>query len=152
MKRLLKTGLFLSMISVCRAQTVMPTVVNSLGNQFTVQATTFEISVGESVITTLQSNNGTVTQGFLQPTYALPNAVTELEQRKIRIFPNPATDYLYLEGYIQISHYSILSMAGEIIKCDSGKSIFIEDIAAGAYILMIWDKNNISYTHKFIKF
>jgi surface protein len=76
---------------------------------------------------------------------------TELKDQP-SIYPNPATDFIYLKNIQGIKSYIILDMSGRIIMRDSLSKdyINIQALTSGNYILQLTSKDNI-LSFKFIK-
>jgi hypothetical protein len=71
---------------------------------------------------------------------------------RIQIFPNPATDVVYVSSPVAVS-LSITSIEGkQIKKADHAKQISVNELQQGMYFLHVWDKNgNLIKVNKFIK-
>ena len=87
-------------------------------------------------------------QNFLEYT-----ALSYEENISISIFPNPATEYIVVEGNTSASPaYSILNTSGAVLKqgvvVDSG--IYVNNLSSGLYILLIEDTEGPKST-KFYK-
>ena len=119
---------FYFLFSTCDAQTNTPSVINASGGSLKTGYYSFEWSVGElSLVTQMNSpgNNLIVTNGFMQP-YLLYPGTNNLSYRfgsdEIKIFPNPASDYIEInfytnqKGKIKISLYDV-----------SGKKVFYKE-------------------------
>ncbi|WP_430467876.1 T9SS type A sorting domain-containing protein [Winogradskyella ouciana] len=68
----------------------------------------------------------------------------------IKVYPNPATDYIQIEGISQQSDFSIVDVSGKIIMngtIGNRKSINIQNLAKGTYFINIESIKSI----KFIK-
>ncbi len=80
-------------------------------------------------------------------------ALSYEENIRISIFPNPATEYIVVEGNTSISAtYSILNTSGAVLKQgvvgDSG--IYVNNLSSGLYILLLEDTEGPKST-KFYK-
>ena len=76
----------------------------------------------------------------LKETTSLSNTVV----RPLRVFPNPASDRVYLENWTgQKSKYSIINMNGQTVKSAKldGNSISVSGLTAGLYQLVVRDQN-----------
>ncbi len=94
---LLLSLLFFS-ASVAGAQTVTPTVVASAGGSGTAGDVTISWTVGELAVTTLQSGELTVTQGFHQPPLGTTSVAESARLHlDLSTHPNPATSYLSVQ-------------------------------------------------------
>ncbi|MCX8525404.1 BspA family leucine-rich repeat surface protein [Chryseobacterium formosus] len=71
---------------------------------------------------------------------------------KISIYPNPATDFIYLKNLEQSADYIILDFSGKIVLQGSlkNKEINIKNLSRGNYILQVKAKDWIE-NFKFIK-
>ncbi len=71
------------------------------------------------------------------------------QKENIRIYPNPSSSYLIIEGMGMISTIKIYDTQGKMVKQilkPSSSKISIDDLAQGTYYIKI-----DNYTHKFIK-
>ncbi|MGB0863781.1 MAG: T9SS type A sorting domain-containing protein [Saprospiraceae bacterium] len=66
----------------------------------------------------------------------------------IKVYPNPATDYLYIENKedLGIQEIRILNINGQVIKQFKGKTkqLNIQDIPAGTYIIQLYTEYGIA--------
>ena len=71
---------------------------------------------------------------------------------KVVIFPNPATDFLYVTSTNDFVRYEIYDALGKKVATnDFQQHIVTQNLSQGNYILKLYDKNNQKYTAKFIK-
>lgn len=90
--------------------------------------------------------------GFMIRDSELPIGLKDqTNEPKLEVYPNPANDLIYIEGYNNIeSNYTIIDNVGRIIQ--SGQtalnSISLKEISAGTYILVLYDNKNRA-SHKF---
>ncbi|MCB2195696.1 MAG: family 16 glycosylhydrolase [Bacteroidetes bacterium] len=71
----------------------------------------------------------------------------------IGLFPNPASDIIYLSNHLVEFEYSIISLLGNVVQrgvISPGMSIDISNINPGTYYLQLVNKNQV-ITLKFIK-
>ncbi|WP_172277240.1 BspA family leucine-rich repeat surface protein [Chryseobacterium sp. LAM-KRS1] len=75
-----------------------------------------------------------------------------LSQNEIRIYPNPAADYIYIKNVKGFNTYKIFDMSGRIILQDllNDEKINISSLIKGNYILQIITKDKVQ-SLKFIK-
>ena len=76
------------------------------------------------------------------------------KETSINIFPNPASDVLNIESKdITIITYKIIDVNGKTIQTNkANKSIEIDNLPAGIYILQLFDSSNsLVFSQKFIK-
>ncbi|HAD96571.1 MAG TPA: hypothetical protein DCG19_04140 [Cryomorphaceae bacterium] len=77
------------------------------------------------------------------PSYSISNREEAQGFRKIQLYPNPARDYIQVEGLIGIAvDYSIFSQTGQLMARGSvkGDRIDIRQLEAGIYILKVVDE------------
>ncbi len=67
--------------------------------------------------------------------------IEETTANKIRCYPNPVNDTLYLEGE-DISMVKIFDSSGKLILSQTGKKIPVSDLKPGIYIIVLTDDNN----------
>ncbi len=85
---------------------------------------------------------------------ALANtAVDEIKvQNQYRIYPNPATDHINIEGNIVPTRVLFVNMSGQEIRSESNtKSIDISTLPSGNYLLKVEDAKGRIETHKLTK-
>ncbi len=96
--RLLILAMLLMVIGA-QAQSVRPSAINATGGAKIIGSNDFEWSVGEmTLVSTFTTPSVIVTQGVLQPgdvTLGVP-ATGDLS-KALRVFPNPATDYVNVQ-------------------------------------------------------
>ena len=90
------------------------------------------------------------------PTSCFITSLRTVEQIKIEIFPNPADQVLWIEhSQTQMANYLIFSIKGVKIKEGViervGAKINIEDLASGAYFLVLIDSQGRRYSKKILK-
>ncbi|SHF38680.1 M1 family aminopeptidase [Chryseobacterium vrystaatense] len=71
-------------------------------------------------------------------------SVSSVEKDDFALYPNPATNELYLKGLDKQAEYSIHSIDGKLIRTDvyqPGKSVGISDLVPGTYIFTVQEKN-----------
>ena len=101
----------------CSAQSIAPSVINSSGGTFQSGYYKLEWSIGELALVgemTSSNNSLVITNGFIQPFIQYPannNTNNIFATDEIRIFPNPASDYVEINfftkqrGRIKFSFY-----------------------------------------------
>ncbi len=151
MKRsgLLIPVMFLMATSV-RAQSVGPSTINATGGQVTIGSNEFEWSVGEmALVNTFTGTGIIVTQGVLQPAdVALGVPVTSEMAKELRVFPNPATDYVNVQYTSSVNgtlFCKLFDVVGneisnrEIIVANgqTAGQIDIRSLAAASYMLEV---------------
>lgn len=141
----LSGALFSQNISLCNQ------VLASGGKQIVQQGNTWAWTVGEPVIFTLGPiGNHLLTQGFHQPDLCLPVSTEEasLAEWSIEVFPNPATDRLFVRFYDVSSgdlHARVFDLMGRPVLSDlvldspEGSMLDCADWQAGVYFLQLVD-------------
>jgi hypothetical protein len=138
MKNRLTTFTVLLLLSFsASAQYSQQSVINSSGGSFHHGYYRFEWSVGEMALVNQMTDAGgtfVVTNGFLQPYILYPgqnNEETRFDADEVRIFPNPATEYIEInfttkqKGKITVQCYDA-----------SGKSMITEEYTSNGVDLI----------------
>lgn len=131
---------WLAVISPCLvcAQLNTPSVVNSTGIELPTGKSSFTLSIGEPVITTLTSSSALITQGYLQPIDKIPCAAVEFTY-----YPNPAKEYLIIEPKgcdDQIESVQIFDLWGRSIDTIAPKTdnkIHLDELSQGLYAFRV---------------
>ncbi|WP_299365856.1 T9SS type A sorting domain-containing protein, partial [Winogradskyella sp.] len=74
----------------------------------------------------------------------------DMSEQGIKVYPNPASDFIQIDGIVQEYDYIIIDINGKTItkgKTGANNSINIQNLAKGTYFLNIESKR----TSKFIK-
>jgi len=83
-----------------------------------------------------------------------PNSINEISEDEMSIYPNPATDYIYIDTELntEAMTYEIRNLQGQIVLSSKVQnfSINIANLTKGLYIATIRDKNRV-YTQKIYK-
>jgi hypothetical protein len=75
-----------------------------------------------------------------------------LASAKILLFPNPTTDFIFIEGAESSSVFQIYNLVGELLIQTTGKQkVEVSLLPAGQYLLHIIDLDGKSWSQKFIK-
>ena len=74
----------------------------------------------------------------------------EIHSPEITIGPNPAQDFLQVNGISELDRLNIYSMEGKLVKISNQTKVGIQDLKPGVYILQIQSGARI-YSYKFIK-
>ncbi|MEM1217271.1 MAG: T9SS type A sorting domain-containing protein [Bacteroidota bacterium] len=90
------------------------------------------------------------------PASCFITSLRTVEEVDIEIFPNPADHILWIEySRINMSNYFIFNIKGEQIKEGvierTGVNIHLEDLASGAYFLVLMDAQGRRYSKKILK-
>jgi hypothetical protein len=124
--------------SLTHAQTLTNHVVANSGNSYSSSALNVEQTTGESVITTIQSGNLIVTQGFHQPS-SFTVGVEEEKINVLTLWPNPAREAVTISGAKQpIELIEIFDAVGKLVVTHSQKSTFsVAPLAGGSYVVRL---------------
>ena len=152
--------LFLMIMFSCflSAQEITPSLLSTSGNRGIISGMHIEWAVGEIAVTTISNGSYTITQGFLQPV-ASSDGITELPDPCIKIFPNPAIDFINIEfqghfsGIIQfyLSDISGSEIYAGTINNTRNYQLDLSEIKPGVYFLTIKQDQKQFTSHKIIK-
>ena len=79
-------------------------------------------------------------------------SIERANQPKLKIYPNPVNNYLFIEGYENYSEFKLYNIYGlEVNIKQYSNYIDVSHIEAGTYFLKYITKENKSYTYKLIK-
>ncbi|MCR9182452.1 MAG: T9SS type A sorting domain-containing protein [Flavobacteriaceae bacterium] len=99
---------------------------------------------------TLNFQSPTITQASCDPSLSVgSNQILD-----IKLYPNPASDYIYLTGD-QIVFVQVVDSTGRIVlqskPLDSSNRLFVGDIKTGIYFVSVTGINNQTQTFKLLK-
>jgi hypothetical protein len=143
MKRLLFLFLFFSKM-LCAQATLQNEVVASTGQSGVVNGVQVSYTIGEAVVTTIDNDASTLTQGFHQSNLAIVAVGEPWVGNNIRIFPNPTEGNCNIEftnPLTEQTDYHLYNEAGQLILqglIQSGvvqQSLELQKLQAGAYQL-----------------
>lgn len=139
MKKTLFSFLLIPWIYSVQAQHV----VNSSGKSISDASRTIEYSIGETVVSTIQTPNRAVTQGLLQPRYSIETSINEDFDSKFdfKVFPNPTTDNIVVEtNYKKFDSYNLFSIEGKLIENNkyNYQPIDLSKLPSGVYQLQLY--------------
>lgn len=81
------------------SQSISRSIISSYGNSIISSLGTLSSTVGEPMVATYFSPNNILTQGFEQPDTSLTTKIVDFNNSAdFKIYPNPATDYVIIEG------------------------------------------------------
>lgn len=82
-----------------------------------------------------------------------PTGIEDLDNFKLFIHPNPASDYLYISNISNLKHIEIHSITGQKIKSIEihNKRIEIVDLPNGVYVISAESESGDVFTAKFFK-
>ena len=154
--------LFATVLLLCGsaifAQTIQNSVISSTGGSASLGNVKMDYTLGETVIETFSAGGYTLTQGFHQTNLTLV-AIENVELfAEITIYPNPATDFIYVE--IPENHavleFLLYDVSGKLLKTYAHSSthltIDLGVYARGTYYLQAVNlKNKEVKTFKLVK-
>ena len=81
-----------------------------------------------------------------------PDAISEVDNATIKLFPNPVSDNLYIQSEYKIELIRIYDLAGKMVKQvkQPGEAVNLSDLAAGYYLLKVTTEQGEAM-HKFVK-
>jgi hypothetical protein len=141
-------------------QDISPQLISSCGEQFENDSYQLAWSLGECAISTLESGNFVLTQGFHQSSYEIETAIeTEMGiELNLKVYPNPTTDFLILEtGQFDLKEiqYQILDLKGSVLENNSFintmERLDFSSYTNGIYFIIIKQENQIIKSFKIIK-
>ncbi len=134
------------------AQFGTPSVPNASGFELPMGNSSFTISIGEPLITTLTSSASVITQGFLQPVDREPCIGVEFTY-----YPNPAKEFIIVEPRgcdDQIQSVQIIDLWGRVMETVSPKAdnvVSLTDLSQGLYVFKVLLKGGASGNFSAIK-
>jgi hypothetical protein len=149
---LYKSVLFLFAFLAINAQA--QTVLNCSGNTIRDNNYIFEYSIGEIVVSTVNSTGNNVTQGLLQPSQKVVDPDCEIINDPLSYFESPTRDKIRIVGrYDWIKAYQIFASDGKLIAYKNFYNNYIDITglpAAGIYFIRLMPGCNGKF--KVIKF
>lgn len=97
MKQLLLCILALATVVVLPAQTIERSVIGAAGTSLSSASFEVDFTVGEAVVTTVESGSFVLTQGFQQGDLDLTGIEAPLLTVDYRLYPNPTADRVQLD-------------------------------------------------------
>ena len=113
-------------------------------------------SLGETVIATFNNENNFLTQGFHQSFLKVTPVFSILNDLRIKVFPNPASQKVYINKNSNLTFsYKLFTLEGKVIKegiLDSETTeMDVHSLANGVYPLKIFENKELRGTYKVIK-
>lgn len=136
-----------STLSYC--QSIKPDVITTSGNVDATSNNSVSWTIGECITETFSDAGNKLTQGYQQGNYDVSTLVDNTGNLiKIVLYPNPATDYVYLEIQLQDifgSYFQLYDLNGRCLineKINSEKTeIWLGSYSSNAYILNVYAAN-----------
>jgi hypothetical protein len=92
-------------------------LVNTTGNTIKDNFFSFEYSIGEISITTLDASANHITQGLLQPNIKLLNPQCEIINGALLSFENPTRDRVRIVGQFDwVTRYQVYATDGKLLR------------------------------------
>lgn len=135
----------------CLGQKVMPSVTNMAGFDLSAAGLVTTLSIGEPAITTLSSEQATVTQGFLQP------EILPCRDVSFTYYPNPAVDEITIEAFgceVKIESIQVFDIWGRLIGSlipSKDNKVQLGHISQGVYLMKITLTNGQVNTVEIVK-
>ena len=79
------------------------------------------------------------------------HAIDEVPAGTIRLAPNPAKNYLRVEGDVAVKEIIITDMQGQVLRQAADKQIDVRGLASGAYIAQVWLQGGTQKAQLFLK-
>ncbi len=161
MKKLIYLFLILGVFQG-KAQEIQPSLLSTSGDFFSNESYSISWSLGEIAIETFAQTNNILTQGF-QQTKLTTTGIKEntIEESQITIYPNPATDKIFVNfnskeySWYMLEIFDLIGSKKILQKIDKpSKKIVIEinDLESGIYLLHLKsDKNENPKSYLFQK-
>ncbi len=125
------------------AQQVSSSVLNGFGGSASIQGQTYDSSLGELAISTIQAGGYIITQGFLQP-IDLKVACGDVV---LKSFPNPVVSEItiFAEGCdVEVASVKTYDLFGKLVHEGNtmNNKISFSSIGVGVYLVRAYTKNN----------
>lgn len=142
---------------------VTSSYVTSTSGSFTVPAGTapgmYRMRVVTDYNASAPSNScGSITRGeFIdfkfEVTNALATAETAVKKNEIKVYPNPFTDVLYIDGIKEVKSVSVADVSGRVVKTieNPGNELHLGELNSGVYLVTVTYKDGSRSTAKAIK-
>ncbi len=157
MKKTILLSVAILSFSLCRAQSLSPTVVATQGDYFTSAGGSVSWTLGEIMGETYSSASNKLTQGFQQPKLLVTAVPYIEEESSISLFPNPFSYSLtVIASGAKQSHLQVFNILGEQVGdwiLSAGKNeIDLSNLANGMYVATIMNaENNTKQSYKITK-
>lgn len=82
----------------------------------------------------------------------IPTSIDQLQENKVAIYPNPATGFFVIKGLVDKASVRIYDTSGKLVlinKTENNEPIYIQNLAAGTYLVEV-NSNNSIIQHKLI--
>jgi Secretion system C-terminal sorting domain len=152
MKAIIISLLVLFLFEGTKAQFLHNDVVATSGGFASVAEFSLSFTIGEAICNTIKGTSLTALQGFQQPMQKydpnVPTAVAAVLPTAIKIYPNPANDFIVLENTKPMASVSLINLLGQRQSVKLDNNFFdIKHLQSGVYVIEIIENNQRS-THK----
>jgi len=106
----------------------------------------------DSVQINIESNGGTLEFGFWR-TGQLPEKVDLISREEMVLFPNPASNKIYIRNNSKSGQIKIYDLFGNVLLEENAgcEAINIVDLSAGTYWIQVKSNKGLSFSKMFIK-
>lgn len=150
--------LTIALPKIMTGQSISSYVISSAGDAIMSDDGALYLSIGEPLNTELNDGNGTVSQGFLQVSYAGDrlSSSEELLEEKIKVYPNPTVQEIHfsLEGASTDYGCMVYNLNGQLLlhkRTLTKPSINVSEFPSGTYFVTLQKDSKVSETIKIIK-
>lgn len=119
-------------------------LISSAGKEAQNSQTQMSYSIGELIVATGATSDGSVTQGYQQSNLTVTGIKSNTNKELIKIYPNPTADIVTLESsqLSEVTSLQLLDEKGTLVwsngKISSDRiQISLESYAAGIYFLKV---------------
>ncbi len=144
-------------------QSLSPHVIAAIGGFSSADDISLNWTVGETFTATHTTGDFYLTQGFQQPGFMIVSAeLTTLPDFEIRLYPNPATDFIRVEwtsdirSEVHVELYDLLGRRISHLKSDNNSShirVNMQSLQRSAYLLRVYSGDGeFSKTFRIIKY
>lgn len=115
------------------------------------------VNVNDTIVYCFGWNLALVTENKGGNTNPIMGISNSHHNSKLRLFPNPASETLFVEGLTDIVRYQIVSLTGIVVQSgainsDQEINIPIDAIEPSVYILSLFSKTRFTHSKLFVKF
>ena len=123
---------------------VNETIVNATSLSLKNNTYIFDVAIGETIVTTLNSPFGILTQGFLQPVIKPTNTIGSLyNENNITVFPNPFKDKINIKSNFKNTQNKLFDLTGRLIYSCKETVMSLAFLSNGFYTLIVYNENEI---------
>lgn len=157
-KTIITLSVLLIIITISNAQYAERNILSVSGGLFSSQSLSIEFAIGDIATETLSTGELILTQGFIQPDFAIPSNINyNISDLEFRVYPNPASQFINIAfNNIKPSNkytIQISDLNGRLVKqIKTDKLIHkidISELQPGTYIIRV--KNNNLFILKSLK-